>query len=277
MRKTVALLLFALCAVNAAAADRGRIRGFNIGAQAIVTLISSAVQGHLRGADVVRSLVAGSVAGYGFYEAKAMVGRGKTRRGWILANVAGSITENTAAGRSPWAQIGYSLGPIRIRVPLGTLDPAADSYLLVDASEYEAVRLIDAWRDNDRTTFRSGIIAFERDTVYARQGNLITVGRTWGMFPGVWRGTGGDVWAHEVIHAVQSLQADSVEPRWPYLSYEPRPLPDGRKRIIRFEHFKPGAFNYANARILGTQRYENRWMEIEAYRLAQDQSPTRTP
>lgn len=256
------------------AADRSKIRGINIGAQAIVTLISGAIQGHVRTPrDVARCLLTGSVSGYGFYEAKAMVGRGNTQAGWVVANVAGSLSENVAAGKHPLAQLGYSIGPFRIRVPLGRLDPNADSYVLVDASEYEAIRLVGAIRDNDRAQFRSGMIAFERDTIYERDGNLITVGRTYGMFPGVWTGADSDTWAHEVVHAVQSLQMDSLEPPLPFLTYKPARDPNAPKRWIRFEFLKAGALNLSNDGITGKQRYQDRWFEIEAARLAQDRAP----
>jgi hypothetical protein len=260
------------------AADRSRIRTINIGSQGVVTLITGVVQGKVRTPrDVARCLLTGFVSGYGFYEAKNMIGRGNTQSGWIVANVAASLSENVAAGKNPLAQVGYSIGPFRLRVPLGKLDPSADSYVFVDVSAYEAVKLVDAIRDNDRLRFRSGLIAFERDSIYDREGDIITVGRAYGIYPGVWVDADSRVWPHEVIHAVQSLQLDAEEPSIPFLSYRPATRPGQPKRLIRFEHFKVGLMNLANDNILGNQRYENRWVEIEAYRLAQDQPPTPSP
>ena len=274
--------LFALAVVLAfpsvmSAADKRRIRSFNISAQAVVTLISGGIQGHVRRpADVARCLFAGAASGYGFYEAKVLTGHGSTQAGWILANMAGSVAENSAAGKNPVAQFGYSIGPFRARFALiQRLDPSADSYVFIDASEYQTLRLIDAIRRNDRPRFRSGLIAFERDSVYERHGDLITVGLTYGIYPGVWVHAPKGTWPHETIHAVQSLQMDSVEPSLPIFTYHPQPA-GGRKRILRFEHLKLGILNLTNDRITGNQRYENRWNEIEAFRLAQGTVPTRT-
>lgn len=270
------LVFFATVWPNAtSAAERSRIRTINIGAQGVVTLIIGAVQGKVRRpADVARCLLTGFVAGYGFYEGKAMIGRGNASSGWLIANVASSLSENAAAGKNPLAQLGYSIGPFRVRIPLGRLDPTADSYVFVDASAYEALKLVDAIRDNDRLRFRSGMIAFERDTIYEQDGDLITVGRAYGIYPGVWVGADNTVWPHEVIHAVQSLQLDAVEPSLPFLSYRPARKTGEPKRLARFELFKIGLLNITNDRVSGNQRYENRWVEIEAYRLAQDRPPT---
>ncbi|HEX3111573.1 MAG TPA: hypothetical protein VHU41_20905, partial [Thermoanaerobaculia bacterium] len=107
----------------------------NVAAQAIVTTISRAIHGGFSARNLAQAFVVGGVAGYGFYEAKSLAGRGKVTSGWIVANTAASVTQNTVAGKNPLAQIGYSVGPIRFRIPIPAFDRSADSYVLVDASQ----------------------------------------------------------------------------------------------------------------------------------------------
>src|SRR5688572_8963935 len=78
----LAFLMVFYVARPASAADRQKIRALNVGAQAIMTLISGAVQGHVRSPrDVARCLLAGSASGFGFYEAKSLIGRHHERTG----------------------------------------------------------------------------------------------------------------------------------------------------------------------------------------------------
>ncbi|HEX3109433.1 MAG TPA: hypothetical protein VHU41_10100, partial [Thermoanaerobaculia bacterium] len=119
-------------------------------------------------------------------------------------------------------------------------------------------------------SFRNGMVAFKRDTIYATNPHTITVGTTWGIFPGVWVRADKATRNHEVIHAMQSLQGDSPEPHLPFLTYTPS---DHRKRLIRFEHLDIGMLNMLEGRLSGREQYQDRWTEIEAYRLAQQKAP----
>ena len=265
IRRIIAILLLA---APLHAASIRKVRLINISAQAAATLISALIQHKTHNLSAV--LGYGALSGYGFYESKILVRGGHTQSGWLLANAAGSISENVAAGRGPIDQLGYSLGPLRIRFSL--LDRNADSYAYVDLHTYQVAALVDEYRASDRMKFRSGMIAFERDTVYPRhQGFGPFVGVTYGMFPGVWIHAQRSTWHHEVIHAVQSLQADAVDPSFRIFSYEPKRA--AKKRIVRFEFVKLGLFNLASDVVTDHQQYPNRWVEIEAYRLAQDRAP----
>jgi hypothetical protein len=239
-----------------------------------MTLTSGLVQGKIRGArDAIRCVLSGSVAGYGSFEAKILVRSGDVQAGWLLANVASSLSENAAAGKNPLSQIGYTFGPVRLRVVIPWLESNTDAYSYVDISEYETINLVHAYRHNDRVILRSGMIAFERKSLYPiRDGVGPFDGSTWGVYPGVWVRARDDVWRHEVIHAIQSLQGDAVEPSLSFLTYNPSEG-SGRRRLIRFEHLKLGLVNNANGTILGNQPYERRWTELEAYRLAQNKAP----
>jgi len=275
-RRLIAVtLLLGACAGNALAADRTKIRTLNIGVQAVMTLVSGAVQGKVHGlSDVARCLGSGAVAGYGSYEAKIFVSRGHVQRGWLTANVASSLSENAAAGRNPVSQLGYTAGPIRLRFAVPGLDRDGDAYVYVDASVYEMATLVRSFQDNDRMRFRSGLIAFERDTLYpADDGIGPFTGTTWGIYPAVWTGAGKEVWHHEVIHAIQSLQGGAVEPPFRLFTWAPRRKAASPRRPIRFEHLQLGLVNLGTDWAAARDDYQDRWQEIEAYRLAEDVAP----
>ena len=121
--------------------------------------------------------------------------------------------------------------------------------------------------DADDIDIRDGMIAFETDDPIVEDG-VVYHGYTWGIFPGVWRGADEFTPRHEAVHAVQSLQLDSVEP--PLLTFH------RARRPVRLRYIRAGALNVAdnifNARVLD---YEDRWAEIEAFRLTEDREPPR--
>lgn len=272
-RLAAPILILALFAAEATAADARRIRALNVGGQALMTLVSGVIQKNIHSpGDVVRCLASGSAAGYGAYEAKILVSDGHVQQGWLLANVASSVSENAARGKHPFAQIGYSIGPFRLRVSIPALDPNADSYSYVDVFADEAASLIREYNASDSVHFRGGMVAFERRTLYpSREGIGPFSGYTIGIFPGVWEQSVPAVWHHEVIHAIQSLQTDAVEPSFQALTLHRDPAV--RRRLIRFESLKLGIVNAANGLATSSQRYEDRWTEIEAYRLAERRAP----
>ena len=115
-RGAALVLLLSLPARLAGAQDRTSICLWNVGGQAGMTLASAAIQHKIHGwRDIVRIAAAGSLSGLGIYEAKSLVGKDHPRTGWMVANLAGSLSENAAAGRHPVGQIGYTVGPVRLR------------------------------------------------------------------------------------------------------------------------------------------------------------------
>lgn len=272
MRRSLSAVLLLFITVEVHAASEGRIRALNVGAQAVMTLVSGLVQGKVKGlADVGNCLGSGAVGGYGAFESKILISNGHVGNGWLLANLSASLSENAAAGKLPWKQAGYSIGPLRLRV---SFDRRDDAYAYVDASVYETTNLIQAHRRNDKLHFQSGMIVFEKRQPYESSSRTRPYqGETWGIYPGVWTLADPDLRPHETIHAVQSLQGDAVEPSFELLTLHPQPA--ARRRWIRFDHLKLGLVNSLSATALGRQNYERRWTEIEAYRLAEDDVPKR--
>ncbi|HYC60020.1 MAG TPA: hypothetical protein VEK79_10705 [Thermoanaerobaculia bacterium] len=269
--RSVALLLALALALPLPAADRQKIAAINVAATSVFTFLGCAMHARLQHrsltrADAARCFAAGSVAGAGFYQAKRLVARGDISTGWLAANVATSIVENTTAGEHPLSRLGYTFGPLRLRVAT-PLDRARESYVDIDVSAAETMFLLRAMNDADEIDVRDGMIWFDTiDPIV--EGDVVYHGYTWGIFPGVWRGADQFTARHEAVHAVQSLQLDSVEP--PLLTFH------RTRRPVRLRHIRAGALNLADnvysAQLLD---YENRWAEIEAFRLSEDIDPPR--
>lgn len=224
------------------------------------------MQGHLKTvSDAVRCLGAGTVAGYGFYEAKAVAGRQRITEGWMIGNVAASIARNAASGLNPLARIGLSVGPFRVDV-VTPLEHDANAAVHVSGSAIETGALVDMIKKSDRMTFANGMIQFRRHGFF--DGTTDVDGLTSGIYPGVMYGTSPDVLAHETVHALQALQMDSVEP--PALQRHPREF-----KFVQFDRLDAGAVQVLNSLATRNTAYQNDWGEIEAYRLAQHVAPPR--
>jgi hypothetical protein len=251
------------------AADRRRIATINVAATSLFTFVGCAVQAKLqhrsltRG-DAARCFTAGGVAGAGFYQAKRLVARGDITTGWLAANLATSVVENTTAGEHPLSRLGYTFGPLRLRI-VTPLDRARESFVDVDVSLIETGFLVRAIADADDIDVRDGMIWYEtREPIV--EGDVVFHGYTWGIYPGIWHGADVFTPRHEAVHAVQSLQLDSIEP--PLLTFH------RTRRPVRLRHIRGGALNLTdnvfNAQALD---YEDRWGEIEAFRLTEDREP----
>jgi hypothetical protein len=269
LRRTIAAATAAaLLNVPLHAADRERIAAINVAGTTLVTYLGCIVHAKLThtAPKHARCLAAGAIGGAGYYQAKRMAGDGHVTTAWLVANLTSSVVENTTAGEHPLARLGYSFGPLRLRVAT-PLDRTRESLLDVDLNAAELGYLARAFFDADDVDIRDGMIWYEtRQPSVDEQGRAVH-GYTWGLFPGVWSGARKDVWNHEAVHAVQALQLDSVEP--PALTL------DRERRPVRVRYLRLGALNLADN--LGTQLlpYEDRWEEIEAYRLANDRPPPR--
>jgi hypothetical protein len=262
--RTIALLL--LLAIPARAADRQKIAALNVVTTSAVTYLGCVVHAKLTRTPPkhARCLAVGAIGGAGFYQAKKFAGDGHITTAWLLANLTSSVVENTTAGEHPLARIGYTFGPLRLRVAT-PLDRVRESYLDVDVNAAEVGYLTRAFTDADDVDIRDGMIWYETDDPAVDEAGRVVHGYTWGLFPGVWSGARKDVWNHEAVHSIQSMQLDSVEP--PALTL------DRERRHVRVRHLRFGALNVAENLSSQLLPYDERWAEIEAYRFAQDREP----
>lgn len=264
--RLLALALTLAIALPQHAADRQRIATINVAATSLFTYLSCAAQKKVRSwRDAGRCFAAGAVAGAGFYQAKRLAADGHVTGSWLVANAASSVVENTTAGEHPLSRLGYTFGPLRLRVAT-PLDRAQESLIDVDLSATELGFFARTLIDADDVDIRDGMIWWETDEL-TREDNLVFTGYTWGIYPGIWKGARDTTRRHEAIHAIQAQQLDSVEP--PALTVE------RDRRLIRLRHLRLGAVNFTDNILLGSQAYENRWAEIEAYRFADDIEPPR--
>ena len=263
MRCIAAVLVLAL---PLHAADRRQIAAWNVASTSLVTWAGCLVRAKLTKTPPkhARCLAAGAIGGAGFYQAKRMAGDGHITTAWLVANLTSSVVENTTAGEHPLARVGYSLGPLRLRVAT-PLDRARESILDIDVNAAEVGYFARAVLDADDAGFRDGMIGYETEAPDVDEQGRAVHGYTWGVFPGVWRGARQEVWHHEAVHAVQALQLDSVEP--PVLTL------DRERRPVRVRHVRLGLLNVTDNVGAQLQPYEDRWVEIEAYRMANDRRP----
>jgi hypothetical protein len=257
--RSIALLLVIVLAIPASAADRRQIAALNIGGTALFTYLSCWIQKKPR----TRCAAAGAVAGVGFYQAKRLVARGDITTGWLVANAATSIVENTTAGEHPLSRIGYTFGPLRLRV-VTPADRKRESYVDIDLSLAETIYLARMLEDQDDIAIRDGMIWWQTDERSSEDGRVFN-GYTWGIYPGLWRNAGDSTRNHEAVHAVQAQQLDSVDPPAFTIGRKPRP--------VRIRHVRIGAVNLLDNVTWGQVDYGDRWVEVEAYRLVDDRQP----
>lgn len=269
--RVISIILAVILAAPLSAADRDRIAGINVAATSALTFLGCLVQARLQNRAMTRGLAgrcvaAGAVAGGGFYQAKRLAAQGDITTGWIVANLATSVVENTTAGEHPLSRIGYTFGPFRLRV-VTPADAKRESFVDLDVSLTETGFLVRAINDADDIDVRDGMIWFEtRDP--ERSDGFTFHGYTWGIYPGAWTGARPETWRHEAVHAVQAMQLDSIEP--PALTFDRKP------RFFRLRHLRLGAAHFVeNVSTGNLVDYGDRWSEIEAYRLVDDAEPPR--
>jgi hypothetical protein len=266
--RVLAFLLVLTLPLPATAADRAKIATLNVAGTALVTYLGCLVHAKVTKSELrpARCLAAGAAGGVGFYQAKRMAGDGHITTAWLLANLTGSVVENTTAGEHPLARVGYSVGPLRMRLAT-PFDRNRESLLDVDLNVAEVLYLARAIDDADDVDLREGMLWYETDEPDLDEEGRVVHGFTWGMVPGVWKGASRSVWNHETVHAVQALQLDAVEP--PALTL------DRERRLVRVRYLRLGALNVADNLSAQLVPYDERWVEIEAYRFAEDRDPPR--
>lgn len=259
----IAVLLMAVPVTQLKANQEHRNIGvFNVVGQGVFTVVKGLVQGKVKSfKDAGKMFVYGSLAGYGFYKSKQMIGQGHVTGGVLLANLSASITENVARGDNPLAYLGYSLGPVQVHIatPL-----AKNSRGLVNicVSPQEMVNLAVSISKSDKIQFRNGLLSFEAEEPFVENAG----GWTYGIFPTVVKEKPEHYFYHEAIHVAQNLQTMSISPE-PFVNFNPKM--DKKWSLVRFSGIK---FSLASAvnniAFILPQKYDNRWNEMEAYAFA---------
>jgi len=247
------------------AASENTIRAVNILGQGVGTLLKGIIQGKVKNLKSAgKMLFWGSVAGYGFYESKKMIGNGQVTTGYILANISASVTENISRGDTPFSYLGYTLGPVRIQVKT-PFKSKNKTLLNVNVSPADVIGFFTAKNSSDTLRFRSGLLTFEANDFYRDTAR----GWTYGIYPTVVSGVPEHVFYHEAIHAVQYVQTMSISPQ-PFNC----PLDRGleQKKLLNISLLN---FNYASLITRASLNNEtdprlDNWNEVEAYALARE-------
>jgi hypothetical protein len=275
MRRPLLLVMTVtvLFAGTVRARDQEKVLWQNVALEPLLTLASAAVQGKLHGwKDWKRCLRIGAASGAAFYGSKKLVGDGHVIEGLILANVASSMTSNAAAGRHALSRIGVTFGPVRAEVSTPK-EKERPALIHLSTSVAELISLGIMWERSDDITVRDGLISFRRDTRYPdlRDANAKFGAYTIGVFPGLSPDANAKGWSHEVVHVIQSMQADALEPgRCEWGKFDCRTPPPSDK-WLELEPLRLGVFSGTIAGVVTLGRdYDRRWSEIEAYRLADD-------
>lgn len=237
------------------AATAGEVQAYNIAGNALSTLLRGVLQGNVKNVkDAAKMLLVGGAAGYGFYQAKAMVGKGNVFPGVLLANFSASVTENVALGNNPLSHISYSFGPVRVSLAT-PLNRRGGALITTDLSPKDILSLALAFTQADKIRIKNGLFGFEADEKMKNG----AIGWNLGLFPTIVTGTKDYVYNHEVIHVVQNLQfmAASYEP---YARKE-----DTKKTLFKFDGLRFQLFSIAADLSMSQFSYENNLKEIEAF------------
>lgn len=219
-------------------ATRSEIRLANVAGNAASTLLRGILEGKVRDiGDVGKMLAVGGASGLAFYESKCLISRGDTFKGVALANIAASVTENVATGKHPLARIGYTIGPVRVHIPV------FEKGFRADINPVSVIRL--GYCLNQKIKFKHGMISFESDDIK----NPYLKGYAVGLYPVVRNGEPDYVYNHEMIHIVQNMQLYASSPE-PYL-----------RRGFRFGTLQL-AVDFSVDRF---SEYRENWEEIEAF------------
>jgi hypothetical protein len=261
-RWLVAVLFMVLIMVPVAelkATSNGAVLAGNVIGTGVGTLLRGLITGNIKSfKDVSKCFIYGSVAGLGFYQSKAMAGKGNILAGVLLANLSASVAENVAMGEGPLDYLGFSFPFVHLQIatPLAK-NPAA----ILDASfcSRDIISFVSSISKAKHVSFRNGLLTFTADEPMAKG----VLGWTTGIFPTTLSNGSEQTMDHEAIHAIQSLQLMAISPE-PFLARKSDS--ERSTRALRFSGLRMQAFGLANDLVLhGLQKYDMRWKEIEAY------------
>jgi hypothetical protein len=253
--KVIIILLLSF-SITVYAVNSTQIKLGNIGGTAIMTLVRGILQGKVHNLkDIGKMLLYGGISGYGFYQSKNLISKGKVLPGVVLANLSVSVVENVSNRNHLLSHIGYSLGFARINIST-PFNKNKGSIINVDISPKEIIALFVAIKYSNKIVFKDGVISFKAKEKF---GNAI--GWCAGAFPTVVENIKEYVYKHEVIHMVQNLQLISV-------SYEPFFKKKKHHSLFDF-HIRTQSLNVVFG-ILNTKDYDKNIKEIETHYFVKD-------
>lgn len=274
------LFLLSLLSVPAGAdTSRTKILGYNVLITGTLTLARASMEGRLTSwRDALETFGWGGLAGGGFYQSKRMIAEGRFESASILSNLSYSMVENASLGRNPFVRLGYSVGPLRVHynTPFyGYRHTRFDlDYSLAQTVAFGIALSIS---DGNDISFENGQFVLRSETVISRNEEGVVLGANAGYFnvlsPG-YQQPSSDVYRHEFIHGVQSMQVASTSWEPYYRQDDAEPWRRGPQRVS-WAGFSGWRLESNNLGVLLTQpaEYHRDPQEIEAWNLAQGQDP----
>lgn len=270
-KQVIAVILFSalfFAPLRNFAVSENTIKLYNVLGHSIGTLLKGIIQGQVKSfKSAGKVFLWGTAAGYGFYEAKKMIGNGSVTPGVILANLSASVTENVTRGDNPFSYLGYTLGPVRLRfaTPLAGKDR---TFLNVDISPMDIYTFVWSMKRSNSVSFKNGLISFQADSYPDTSNNWNIRGWTMGIFPTVVKDKPEHIFYHESIHAMQYLQEMSLSPK---LFSKVFSKDIDSKKFIRFSFLNVNYVDVLNGFTINSNSDNpdrTSWKEAEAYSLA---------
>lgn len=244
-----------------------------------LTLARATLEGRLKSwSHAMRIFGWGGLAGGTFYGSKRLIAEGEFEEASVLSNLSYSMVENAAYGRGPLDRVGYSVGPVRLHYNTPFYDYRR-THFDFDYSLAQTVALAVALSISDGTdiNFENGQFVLRSESVIDRDEEGVILGANAGYFsvlsPG-YQSPSSDVYRHEFIHGVQSMQVASTS--WePYYWTDDRDPWSDPPDTISWTGFAGWRIEGNNAGVLLTEpgEYHRDPREIEAWNLAQGEDP----
>ncbi len=243
-------------------AERHNIAAANAGLTGAFTLLRGVFSGQVK--DVgsgVEVFALGAAAGLGFYEAKALIGRGHPMLGTALAYGSASVAESAAEGEHPLGTLRLGPGPldVRVRTPFYSGEAKAVSVEMSPSGIAALIALPVLGYTPELCGFTLCYRSSEPIGGFRRNGRVL--GRAILLGPEA----DAEVETHELIHYVQGLQVGAVTP-YPTAStlrLWSAPTLAGRVQADLRIEWLYAAFAVSSLVV----EYDERWSEIEAHTL----------
>lgn len=249
--------------------SRAKIAAFNVALTGTFALGRCWVEGELESwQEAVEIFLYGGAGGYGFYQAKQLVGRGKPVAGLGLAQLSSSVVENAVQNRHPLSHLRFGPGPVdlRVRTPLARTTDSPPVTLEINAltTVFDLIHLV---RSGRQPLFAGGTIGFRNtaaadlSTAGSHRADGYAVGRSFVLS----RDAEPLTTRHELIHVIQVLQAGATTPYYRLSALRPglnRSLGSFLAWDVQLDWLY-GVLAPASLII----DYDQRWTEIEAHTL----------
>ena len=222
--------------------------------------------------EVAETFVYGVAGGYGFYQAKRLIGNRRDEAGLGLAYLSASVVENTARGGHPLGHVRLGYGPVdlRLRTPLSNQAERRSTEtppITVEVNALSALSLGVLPLFGLSPSFQGSSLYYESDELLGDGGmprlrrSGLAFNRTIVLGPLAGRPTR----SHETIHLVQSMQVGAVTPYYRASALWPG-LDRSVGRLFQWDVQIDWLYSVLAPAALLID-YEHRWAEIEASSL----------